>query len=75
MAVDENGVKVEGRELNGKRKDGRGQNRWDDGGSRVQEAAVSVRAKTGRERHIGGRVGIKKRYDEGPDFGRLRNKD
>ncbi len=41
------------------------QNRWDDGGSRVQEAAVSARSKTGRERHIGGRMQIKGRYDEG----------
>ncbi len=51
------------------------QNRWDDGGSRVQETAVSARSKTGRERHIGGRMEIKGRYDEGRDFGRLRNKD
>jgi len=75
MVVDENRVRGKGCEWKCKRKDGRGQNRWDDGGSRVQEAVVNDRSETGHERHIGGRVEIKGRYDEGRDFGRSRDRD
>lgn len=50
MVVDENRVR-------GDRVWIRGQNRWDDGGCRVQEAVVSDTSETGRERHIGGTGG------------------
>lgn len=35
-------------------KEGRGQYRWNDGGSKVQEEALSGTSETGCEEHMGG---------------------
>lgn len=37
-------------------KEGRGQNRWNDGGSKVQEEVLSGTSETGCEEHMGGRL-------------------